>query len=245
MKQEHDLNCVMAVLDPHADLAVIGIDSGYYGAIRLAQAEQPDIAVIDYQLDDGGLDAISIIKRKSPGTAIILVSPYDDEWRARDALNRGVSGYLVWKSDINILVSTIYMVHAGGCYISYRIVARAFRALPKLLLYRKFYQGLFPQGKSLFPASRDSQDLSLTEWQIICLLGQGKSTKEIGESLNLKMGTVRNYISILMQKTGIHNRHRMAFFVLNNNSPPKAGRVNTANEQNQYSMHDAVHAGHA
>jgi DNA-binding NarL/FixJ family response regulator len=229
MKQQHDLNCVMTAVDPYADLAVIGIGSDYYGAIRLAQVEQPDIAVIDYQLDDGGLDAISVVKRKSPGTAIILVSPYNDVWRARDALNRGVSGYLVRKSDMNMLVSTIYMVHAGGCFISYRIVARAFRALPKLLMYRKIYQGLFPQGKSLLQARRDYQDLSLTEWQIIGLLGQGKSTKEIGESLNLKMGTVRNYISILMQKTGIHNRHRMAFFVLNNNSPPKAGGVNLMN----------------
>jgi DNA-binding NarL/FixJ family response regulator len=228
MKQEHDLNCVMTVVNPHADLAVIGIGSDYYRAIKLAQAEQPDIAVIDYQLDYGGLDVISVVKRKSPGTAIVLVSPYDDEWRARDALNRGVSGYLIQKTDMNILAGVIYMAHAGGYYISYRIVARAFRALPKFHMYRKFYQGLFPQGKPLLQA-RDPNALSPTEWQIIYLVGQGKSTKEIGESLNLKMGTVRNYISTLMQKTGIHNRHRMAFAVLNNSLPPKAGRVNQMN----------------
>jgi DNA-binding NarL/FixJ family response regulator len=221
MKQAHDLDRVMEAVGSQADLTVIGIGSDYYRAIKLAQAEQPDIAVIDYQFDCGGLDVVTVVKRKSPGTSVILISPYDDEWRARDALIRGVSGYLLQNWDISILAGVIYMVHAGGYYISHRIVARTFRALPKFRMYRDFYRGRLPQGKG--PARGcpgGAVPLSQTEWQIILLVGQGRNTKEISESLNLKMGTVRNYISNMMRKTGIHNRHRMALSLLEGGSPP-------------------------
>jgi DNA-binding NarL/FixJ family response regulator len=216
MKWEQDLRRISTVIDSHTDLRVMGTGTDSYQAIKLAETKQPDIAIIDYQLDHGGMEIIALIKRRSPHTAIILVSPYEDEKHASDALTRGVAGYLVGKSDMDILVGIIYIVHAGGSYVSHRIVVRVFQILPQLYRYQEFYQGLLSRVNARVPGDyRSPGVLSRTERRLIRMVGQGKNTREIGEILNLKPGTVRNYISALMHKIGIHSRQQIIFFALN------------------------------
>jgi DNA-binding NarL/FixJ family response regulator len=215
MKQKEDIDCILKAVDSCADLEVIGIGTDYYDAIKLADAEQPDIAVIDHQFEYGGLDIVSVLKRKSSGLAVILVSSHDDEGYIQNALNRGVSAYLQWKVDMDILVNIVFIVHEKGYYVvSYRFVLRVFRSLPRFRRYGESYQELLPY-KALSQRIQDFSFLKPSEMQIIEFLGQGKTTKEISETLHLKMGTVRNYISLLMHKTGIRNRLKMARYVLN------------------------------
>jgi DNA-binding NarL/FixJ family response regulator len=216
MEQEQDLLRVSAAAGSSADLRVVGTGTDPYQAIRLAETEQPDIAVIDCRIGGGETGIVSLVKRRSPGTAVILVSPREDEERAAEALSRGASAYLALKSDMDILAAVIYIVHAGGCYVSHRIVNRVFQILPGLFTYREFYRGLLPAGSAgVSPDRCGPVMLSSTEWQIIRMVGQGRTTKEVGGTLGLKEGTVRNYISALMRKTGIRSRYHMALFVLN------------------------------
>jgi DNA-binding NarL/FixJ family response regulator len=215
MKQKEDIDCIMKAVNSRADLAVIGVGTDYYDAIKLADAEQPDIAVIDHQFEYGGLDVVSVLKRKSPGIAVILVSSDDDEKYIQDALDRGVSAYLQWKVDMDILVNIVYIVHEKGCYVvSYRFVLRVFRSLPKFRRYGEPHQELLSY-KALSRRISDFSSLNLSELRIVEYLGQGKTTKEISETLHLKMGTVRNYISVLMRKTKIRSRLQMARYILN------------------------------
>lgn len=216
MKWEQDLRRINAVVDSHRDLKVMGTGTDSYRAVKLAESERPDIAIVDYQIDFGGINTAALIKCKSPHTAIILISPYEDEEHASEALARGAAGYLVRKSDMDILDNIIYIVHAGGSYVSHRIVARIFQTLPQLYCYQEFYQKLLSWMNSRAPeVYRGPGVLSRTEQRIIRLVGLGKSTREIGETLNLKPGTVRNYISTIMRKIGIRSRQQMVFFVLN------------------------------
>jgi DNA-binding NarL/FixJ family response regulator len=221
MRRRQDLSRIREAVDSQEDLTVAGTGTDSYQAIRLAETLQPGVAVIDYQLDYGGLDVIALLKRRSPGTSIILLSSNNDGRHALDALFKGVSGYLLRKPDIDILVNVIYAVRAGGYYISQRIMAHIFQTLPK------------PNGAALRQNpdfSRASKAritkktmLSRTELRILEFIGQGKGTKEIGEKLNLTMGTVRNYISTLMRKSGVHSRLEMARFVRNYGQPGPGG----------------------
>jgi DNA-binding NarL/FixJ family response regulator len=191
------------------------LGSESYQALKLAEEEQPDIAILDYHLDAGnGLELIPIMKRKCSGTGIILISPYDDENRALDAMRKGVSGYLQ-RSDMDMLIGTIQMVQSGGRYISHRIVARVFRALPELLMCRKFYRELGLDGRKIVSGD-DLAALSPSQRQIVSFLNQGRSTKEIAETLGLKIGTIRNYISSLVRKTGSRTRSQMVNQILHN-----------------------------
>jgi two-component system response regulator DesR len=204
-KRELDLVHTTSLLNSQINVSVIGTGSDSYQAIRLAEIEQPDIAIIDYQLDrTNSAEFIPLIKRKCPGTGIIVFSPFSDEKHVREAMIRGVSGYLVQRSDLDLLAGIIQMVHTGGCYISRRIIARNSHVAPEE--HRKPSRAAsHSPGYAL---------LSRTEQRIIGYINQGRTTKEIAETLSLRMGTVRNYISVLMRKTGIHSRWQMADFIL-------------------------------
>jgi DNA-binding NarL/FixJ family response regulator len=224
MKQKEDLGCIMKAIDSHADLAVIGVGTDYYEALKLVDAEQPDIVVIDYQFEYGGLGIIPVLKRKSPGMAVILFSPHDDRKYIQDALNQGVSAYLIQKTDVDILINVLYIVHKRGYYVvSHHFVVRLFRSLPRFRRYENFYREL-RSYKTVSPRGLDFSFLNPKEMRIIGLIAQGKSTKEIGETLHLKIGTTRNYISALMRKTGIRSRLQMARYVLNSLRQSKAGK---------------------
>jgi DNA-binding NarL/FixJ family response regulator len=218
LRRKQDLQYAILTLNSQADFSVIGLGSESYQALKLAEEEQPDIAIIDYHLDTAnGLEIIPIMKRKCSSTRIILISPYDDESRALDAMKRGVSGYLLQRSDMDILIGTIQMVQSGGRYISHRIVARVFRTLPELLMCRKFYRELGLAGRKILSGDDwNIAALTLSQRQIVGFLNQGRSTKEIAETLGLKMGTVRNYISDLVRKTGSHTRSQMVNQILHN-----------------------------
>jgi DNA-binding NarL/FixJ family response regulator len=215
LQRKQDLHSTILLLNSQADFSVIGSGTERYQALKLTEEEQPDIAIIDYHLDAGSsLEIIPVMKRKSSGTGIILFSPYDDENRALDAMRRGASGYLLQRSDMDMLISTIQMVQSGGRYISQRIVSRVFKALPELLMCREFYRDLSVGGKIV--SGDDLADLSPAQRQIVGFLNQGRSTKEIAETLGLKIGTIRNYISDLVRKTGSHTRSQMVNQILHN-----------------------------
>jgi DNA-binding NarL/FixJ family response regulator len=215
MKRKEDLGCIMDAIDPHADLAVIGTETDYYRAIKLAETEQPDIVVVDYQIEHDGLDIIPLLKRKSPGTAVILFSPYDDEYCIQAALSRGVSAYLRWETDIDVLAKVVYMVQGGSCIISFQLMISVFRSPPIFHNHEKIRQKKPPVYKLAPRRSSNFYSLTQKEARIIRYIDEGKNTKEISEILHLKIGTVRNYISMMMQKTGASSRTQMARHVLN------------------------------
>ncbi|MDR1411826.1 MAG: response regulator transcription factor [Spirochaetaceae bacterium] len=213
MKGENELNHTAIALDAIADFSVVGAASDSYRILRLIESEQPDIAILDYHLDQiSGPDLVPTIKHRSPGTSVIIISPYDDENHAWTAMSRGVSGYIVRKYDMGTLTGIIHVVHKGGLYISPRIVTQI---LPQFHRYQKIFRNInFMKNKKVFVRPKAFFDLSHTDQQILEFMSQGKTTKEIAENMNLKTGTIRNYISVMMKKTGVHNRAQLICFAL-------------------------------
>jgi DNA-binding NarL/FixJ family response regulator len=213
MKWENELKHTTIMLDTIADFSVIGAASDSYQTLRLIESEQPDIVILDYYLDQiPCLDLIPTIKHRSPGTSVIIISPYEDENHAWNALSRGVSAYMVRKFDMNILTGIIYVVHTGGLYISSQILTQL---LPKFHRYQELFREVkFMKNEKLYIHPKVFIELSHTERQIIECISQGRTTKEIAETLNLKIGTVRNYISSLMKKTGGRSRAQLIYFAL-------------------------------
>jgi DNA-binding NarL/FixJ family response regulator len=213
MNWDKELRHTMTSLGVRVDFSIIGTTSDCYHVLRIVEAEQPDIVIVDYYLGAVKLlDLIPIIKRKSPTTSVIIISPYDDGTHVWDALHRGASGYLIRKLDMDLLIGAIDMIYTGGCYVSHRIIARV---LPKFHVYQKYYRENISVKKKRPSRHLNFITFSRTERQIIGFISQGRSTKEIAETLDLKPGTVRNYISGLMRKTGGRSRAQMIFTALN------------------------------
>jgi DNA-binding NarL/FixJ family response regulator len=209
MKWENKLTQIMAPLYARPEISVLEIQTDSYHALKLAETEQPDVLIVGHHLDYlPGLEFVSLIRNKCPGARIILISPYTDLGRARIALSQGVSGYLVWNSDMHILTSAVDMVFRGGLCVSPQVLIQAFNSLA---LHQDHEIASFMKARS---PGETYPFFSGTEREILALIIQEKNTKEIAEDLGLKNGTVRNYISRIMQKTKSASRVQIFGFVL-------------------------------
>jgi two-component system response regulator DegU len=215
--QQKKLDLILSLLKSQEDCYIAGEGKDDYTALHLTETYRPDVAIVDYHLGNvSGVQLIPMIKRKCPSTMVVLLSVCDDEQHALEAINEGVSGYLLWKDKIN-LVNAVRIAHNGGCYVSNGIITRAFSMLFEISRYRGIYRivSAFPEYGAV-KAGRRRTIFSHAEKQIIRLVSEGKTNKEIAEILDLTAGTVRNYISSVMQKAGTRNRVQIAIFALKN-----------------------------
>ncbi|GHT68762.1 DNA-binding response regulator [Spirochaetia bacterium] len=211
--KEQEQILLNSILSSQDDFEVVGICSDGYDAIRLTEALRPDVAIVDFSVENiTGMELIPLIKRRSLATAVILLSPWDDEKHVCDAIACHISGYLLKKKDMGKLVNSVRIAHDGGFYISEGLFIRAFMALSKMTMYQKIYRSVFRAKGNGSPSSHFSQ----AELRIIKFVCEGKSNKEIAENLSLTIGTVRNYISSVMQKAGTRNRVQMAIYAFSN-----------------------------
>jgi DNA-binding NarL/FixJ family response regulator len=211
--QQKKLDLIRCLLNSQEDFYIAGDGKDDYAALRLAETLRPDVAVIDCHLDSlSGVELIPLIKRKCPTTMVVLLSDHDDERHIFEVFNESISGYLLWKDKIN-LVNAVRIAHNGGCYVSWGIVLRACSQLFEISQYRGIYRIV-----SAFPGKKGYRRIlfSRTEKQIIRFVSEGKTNKEIAECLGLTTGTVRNYVSSVMQKAGIRNRVQIAIFAMKN-----------------------------
>jgi DNA-binding NarL/FixJ family response regulator len=204
--QDSDRNDTEQVLSAQEDFEVVGTGKDGYEAIRLADFHRPDILLLDINLSYlDGLEISSILNFRHPCMAVIILTRLDDEGHIRKALTNGVSGYLLKDKDMEKLADLIRMVHGSGRLIFPRAAAGFVRGEP--------------------PSKADRQfpvNLSRMELQIVRHLGEGLDYQKIAEKMRLKLGTIRNRISVILRKTALHNRTELALFAVKSGLAKKA-----------------------
>jgi DNA-binding NarL/FixJ family response regulator len=205
--QDSDRRYSELVLLTQSDFRIVGKGKDGCDAIRLVENCRPDVLLLDINLAYlNGVKTASMLKKRFPHTAIIILTCLDSDTHALNALYSGVAGYLLKSTDMNKLAEVIRVVHQGGCHISPHIAAKI---LPRMLQAA--------QGKSPLKQSLSSLvNLTKQELQITCLVGEGLENQEIAEKMTLKEGTIRNHITIILQKTSLRNRTQLAVFAVQN-----------------------------
>jgi DNA-binding NarL/FixJ family response regulator len=200
------------ILGTQHDFELVG--SGYdgYDAIQLVKDLKPDIAILDEYLPilDGVL-AIPSIKFRSPKTGIIILTALhgDEDRLLLQAIKDGAAGFLPKGAEADQIAQGVRIVHNGGCLMSQEIAAKAVQMFAAMARGRKN----FPlDGPILSVAPPLPTNISRLDLQIITCLSKGLSNKEIGETLHRTEGTVRNYITSVLQKTGLRNRTQVAAY---------------------------------
>lgn len=154
--------------------------------IRLTAAHHPDIAVIDISMPTlNGIDAARELVRSFPKTKVILLTQHEEEQYLHEALQSGVRGYVLKSQVVNDLVHAIRQVSHGGFYLSPGVsqaVIEAYRSKP----------------------ARPSDPLSSRERQVLQLIAEGKSTKDVASLLGISTKTAESHRSRLMKKLDIH-----------------------------------------
>jgi NarL family two-component system response regulator LiaR len=181
------------LLDRQEDMEVVGEAADGEEAIRLSLKTKPDIAVLDIVMPRlNGIEASKEIKKVSPGTAIIILTAYDDSQYVLGLLEAGAAGYLLKSARGRDVVAAIRAVREGESVLHPSIIA--------MLLKR----ALGVQVSENKPISRES--LTEREIEVLKLAAQGMSNKEIAENLSVTVRTVKAHISNLFAKMDVASR---------------------------------------
>jgi DNA-binding NarL/FixJ family response regulator len=208
-----------SVLPPWSGVHIIGRGKDEYDALILVESKKPDAVVISLCNDGTGCAAlVSLLKRKSPHTAVVLYTAERGVKAVCDALGSGVSGYLLKPRDKDKLPATIKIACFGGWYVSPDIFGPSHTFMEFLNHGHSFISGQKSHSRNAKPPEPFSlpAGISRTELKIMGRIGCAQSNKEIAEQLALTQGTVRNYISSAMRKAGLQNRTQMALYALRN-----------------------------
>jgi DNA-binding NarL/FixJ family response regulator len=209
--RQEDRNKIANLLSCHEDFEVQGLGKDGYDAVRLVTSSKPDIAILDVNLDIiNGLDVLPLLKRQSPDTLVVILASNVDDGQISKALDSGIAGFLLKDLDLGKLPAILRDTHFGKYYMNPQVSTRIFHIFSELL--GKGRQTNFISGQ----AQPLPEEISKTELQIISCLGEGRSNQEISEYMGLTEGTVRNYVSSVIHKTGVKDRTQLAIYALRN-----------------------------
>ncbi len=174
---------IAAIINARTDMSVVAQAGTGEDAVTLFQQHVPDITLMDLRLPGkvGGVEAIAIIRSKSPRARFIVVTTYDGDEDIHRALEAGAQGYVIKGMPYQTLVDALQKVHSGG------------RFLP------------LPVARAL--ASRlPHSDLSSRELEVLHLLVGGNSNKDIANVLGITEATVKSHVSTILMRLDVEDR---------------------------------------
>lgn len=184
---------IKAILGRSDEFRVVGEAETGPDGLQLVKRLRPHIVLLDIGLP--GLDGVEVtaeILRSNPECRIVILSMYDDENSVVNAVRAGARAFILKKASDIDLIEALRMVAAGGMYMSPQVSDR--------LLFRIQRGDLESR-----PASSPLESLSPRELQVLRLVVDGKTSKEIAVVLDLQEHTVRSYRKAMMKKLGVHN----------------------------------------
>jgi two-component system nitrate/nitrite response regulator NarL len=184
---------VVRTLIDDGDFEVVGEGSSAPQAIELAQQFLPDILLLDMNMPGSGLTALERIAALCPAVKVIMLTVQEDYDSVTTALKLGARGYVLKGVGGSELVAIVRAVHDGGSYVSPPLAAKLLSNFVQL------------RSKSV-PGDGTLDSLTAREEQILRLIGEGLSNKEIGSQLTLKEKTVKHYVTNILQKLQLRNR---------------------------------------
>ncbi len=187
------------ILTAGGDVEVPELGSDGEDAVRLYEKHLPDILLTDIQMKKlNGLEAAARILEKYPDAKIILLTTFLDDGYIREALRVGAKGYIL-KQDYEGVLPALRAVYSGQSVFGKEII----NEIPKLI-----------REKNTDVYTRNG--ITDKEFEIIKLVADGLSNKEIADRLCLSDGTVRNYISLVLDKLKLRDRTQLAVFYYKN-----------------------------
>lgn len=184
---------IKAILRADGDFVVVGETDNGTDAVQFCKKLNPDVVVMDIGLQGlNGVEATTEILRHSPDAKVIILSMYDDEHSVVSAIRSGARAFVLKKASDGDLVDALRTVAKGGFYMSPQVSE-------KLLV--RIQRG--DMESKPVPAMLDG--LSPRELQVLRLVAEGKTSKEIAVMLDLGLQTVRSYRKTMMKKLSVNN----------------------------------------
>ncbi|NPV90003.1 MAG: response regulator transcription factor [Firmicutes bacterium] len=188
------------VLELNPQLKILGEASDGEAAVELARTACPDVILMDVNMPGtNGIEASKIILQEMPQTKIIALTVSEDD-QIFDLIRAGISAYLLKDVDAQELVKAIEDVYEGRSVVHPRVTARLFGELNRLATRP--------------PVNEQLEQLTSREREVLKLIGQGDSNRDIAETLFISEKTVKNHITNILRKLGAKDRTQAAIFAI-------------------------------
>jgi DNA-binding NarL/FixJ family response regulator len=192
---------IRALLERRPDFQVVAEAGDGREAVELTETYGPHVVVADIAMPNlNGIEAARQIAQKSPQTAIVILSMHSDESYVLRALKAGARGYLLKDSPESDLINAILAVHEGKAFFS--------PAISKMLV-EDYMRQLQQRG-----ADDSYELLTMREREVLQLLAEGKSNKDVATMLNLSIHTVETHRSNILQKLNLHGTPELILYAI-------------------------------
>ena len=194
------------ILDSDPDFEVVKVVGSGQEVLDSLKTESVDIILMDVRMPNmSGVDCTRIVKKEYPNIKVIILTTFDDDEYIYDALKYGASGYLLKGCSLEELSTAIHNVLSGGACFNPNVAGK---------VAQFFSQMANSHTEVSFDGEEKEYDFSDTEQKIIAQIGHGYSNKEIAQKLGFSEGTIRNYLSVILDKLELRDRTQLAIWYL-------------------------------
>lgn len=191
---------IRELLAAHPEFEVVGEAATGHEAVAVAMETRPDVVLLDIHMPAGdGLWATSEITREVPGSRVLILTVSTEDEHLKESLRRGAAGYLLKSSPAESLFAAIRDVARGETTVPGSMAGRILASLG--------------QAEEARGAGREA-GLSSREQEVLRLLSQGSTNKEIAQSLEISENTVKAHLKSILRKLGVTNRVEAAGWAL-------------------------------
>ncbi len=181
-----------ALIHSEPSMELVGEASGGYEVIELVEKTDPQVLVLDLSMPDlDGIEVTRQIKPKFPALRILILTLHEDEALLRAALKAGASGYILKGAAEAELIFAIRTIMRGELYVDPSMVRRLLSDEP---------------SPSVPPAANSPELLTPRETEVLKLIVQGYTNRQIAEELNISIRTAETHRANLSDKLGLHSR---------------------------------------
>jgi two-component system response regulator NreC len=192
---------IRTLLSAETDIEVIGEAGNGSDAVTIARQTRPDLVLMDIGMAGmSSFEATRQIRKDRPETRVVFLSMYDDEDYLAECVDMGANGYILKESPADQLITAIREVNRGGSYLSPRLLTRLVDD------FRTHGRGFARQPRF--------DTLTKREREILKLLAEGKSVKDIAIEFDLSVKTVEAHKFNLMRKLDIHNKAQLVQYAI-------------------------------
>ncbi|WP_028543951.1 response regulator [Paenibacillus taiwanensis] len=197
------------ILNMEEDLEVIGECGDGIQVLEFCNDEVPDVVLMDINMPiENGVVATERMRDIFPDVKVIILSIHDDESYVFETLRKGASGYLLKDMEAESLINAIRSVVTGYAYIHPKVTGKLIQQLRRMTLLDE--RGVMEQDASKENGVRlnnmEDNPLTRREAEVLRLMAEGKSNKNIGEFLFISEKTVKNHVSSILQKMEVDDR---------------------------------------
>lgn len=178
------------VLAGEADIEIVGTAATVADALREVALTRPDVVLMDYELPDGpGTRAAAIVRRDFPMTAVVMLTGHANEQVLLDAIEAGCAGYVTKDEAVREVARAVRAAHAGEALISPQMLGR-----------------LQPRLRRVQPRTGRGSTLTTRELEVLRLLAQGMTNREVADRLAIRLNTARNHVQSAIRKMDAHSK---------------------------------------